>query len=66
MRNVNGWRQSQDIRAFLEAARQFVLQRDGKLLETGQNAEYFIWAEKQADRCDPFKPSPYSVLDESI
>ena len=66
MRNVNGWRQSQDIRAFLEAARQFILQRDGKLPETGQNAEYFIWAEKQADRCDPFKLSPHSVLDESI
>lgn len=66
MRNVDGWRQSQDIHTFLEAAKQFILQRDGKLPETGQNAEYFIWAEKQADRCDPFKPSPHSVLDESI
>ena len=66
MRNVDGWRQSQDIRAFLEAAKQFVLQRNEKLPETGQNAEYFIWAEKQADRCDPFKPSPHSVLDESV
>jgi hypothetical protein len=66
MRNVNGWRQSQDIRAFLEAAKKDVFQRDGKLPETGEIAEYFIWAEKQADRCDPFKPSPHSVLDESI
>lgn len=66
MRNVNRWRQSQDIRAFLEAAKKSILQRDGKLPETEEIAEYFIWAEKQANRYDPFKPSPHSVLDESI
>lgn len=66
MRNVKGWRQSQDVRNYLDTYKKYILQKEGVLPDTGPIADYFKWVEHQADRYDPYKPSPHSVLDETI
>lgn len=64
--HVKAWRESHDIRSYLDAVKEVVKVRDGKLPETGEFIEYLNWAANQADRLDPLKPSPASILDENV
>jgi len=43
-----------------------LLKRDGAIAIDGEAAAYLRWAHQQADRLDPLRPSPSSVLDERI
>ncbi len=58
------WRESQNLRRFVEQARE-----RGALTELGlegqELSEWIQWALQQADRLDPFTPSPPSILDEA-
>ena len=61
---VAAWTKSQAIRAYIEAIRQRLIQREGRLPTEGKAAEWLEWATRQADRFDPLCKSPHSVLDE--
>lgn len=58
------WRKSQSVRLFIEEVR-----KHGRLDEQGIEgeglAQWISWAVEQADRLDPFSPSPPSILDDA-
>ena len=58
------WRQSQSLRLFIEEAR-----KHGRVDELGIEDDdlppWLAWATEQADRFDPFSPSPPSILDDA-
>lgn len=62
----NAWRQSQDIRDFLDSFCSQHLLADGSLPLNSEVANYLSWAFAQAARIDPLLKSPPSVLDEKI
>jgi len=62
--HADGWRQSQLIRNYLDALSQKLVQRDEAIDLDGEAARYLRWAHQQADRLDPLRPSPASILDE--
>jgi hypothetical protein len=64
--HAQAWRQSQLIREYLSAVCDKLLARDGAIAIDGQEAAFLRWAHQQAERIDPLRPSPPSVLDESI
>lgn len=66
VRDANAWQQSRTIRRYLHAIETMLIERDGAIPTQGQVAEYLAWAQHQADRMDPLKPSPPSVLDEHM
>lgn len=56
------WRESENLRRFVAEA-----QRRGMVPEAGGETgvtEWADWAIRQADRIDPFTPSPHSIIDE--
>ncbi len=61
---ANRWRESQSVRLFIEEAR-----KRGRVDELGIEgdalAPWLTWATEQADRLDPFSPSPPSILDDA-
>jgi hypothetical protein len=58
------WSRAQQIRAFICAATDAAAQ-DGQSIEPGSPfGEWILWAERQADRLDPLKESPPSIIDE--
>jgi hypothetical protein len=60
------WRRSQVLREYILQVEQAGVARDGRIEEGGEVARWLEWARQQADRLDPFTPSPPSVLDERI
>jgi hypothetical protein len=58
------WRESQNLRRFIEQARERGGPPELGLDEHGQ-ADWLQWALQQADRLDPFAPSPSSILDDA-
>lgn len=60
---VDNWHRSQRIRAYIEAVKYDAVQQNG---EAGAKnvAEWIEWALSHADRLDPLKSSPPSILDE--
>lgn len=58
------WRESENIRRFIEHAR-----TQGQVPELGLQGpdldRWAEWANRQADRLDPFTPNPPSILDEA-
>ncbi len=63
-RHVTGWHQAQRIRAYVEALRQDIIQRDGCVHPGSEDEKWIMWALSQADRLDPLKDTPPSVLDD--
>jgi len=58
------WSRAEQIRAFICAAREAAIQ-NGQSLEPGSPfSEWVLWAERQADRLDPLKETPASILDQ--
>jgi hypothetical protein len=66
IKNAQDWELSQTLNAYLDAACEMVLLRDGKIDLDGRIAKYLRWARDQAKRLDPLTPSPPSVLDEHL
>jgi hypothetical protein len=57
------WCRAEQIRSFVSAARDSAVQ-NGKGVEPGTPfGDWLTWAEEQADRLDPLKESPASVVD---
>jgi hypothetical protein len=63
VRHANSWKQSRAIREYMSAICDLFLERDGRIWLEGDAADYLRWAHQQADRLDPLRPSPASVLD---
>ena len=62
---MEAWHRSQRIRAFVEAVRAST-QDDDLVFGQHRAADWIPWALQQADRMDPLRSSPYSVVDESL
>jgi len=56
----DAWHESQKLRAFIHAARE----RYTTINPESKFAKWLVWASLQADRLDPLKKSPPSILDE--
>lgn len=60
------WWRAEQIRSFISAARAAATQ-DGQSVEAGSVfGDWIVWAEHQADRMDPLKESPPSIIDSMI
>jgi hypothetical protein len=58
------WSRATQIRAFICAAGEEAVQ-NGQSIEPGSPfGEWILWAERQADRLDPLKESPPSIIDQ--
>jgi len=64
--DAESWRKSLMLREYISQVREFVTERDGAIEQGGELERWLKWADDQADRLDPFSPSPPSVLDERI
>lgn len=63
MRAVLHWLRASQLRSFLSAARDAALQA-GQSVDSGTPfGAWLKWAEEQADRMDPLKQSPASIVD---
>jgi hypothetical protein len=60
------WRKSRDLRLFIEAVRLARLPEGAELEPDSDLARWLAWATMHADRLDPLKESPASILDEKI
>ena len=57
------WSRAEQVRSFVSAARTAAIQ-SGQSVEPGTRfGDWIIWAEQQADRLDPLKESPVSLID---
>jgi len=57
------WRRAEQLRSFIAAARAVAVQK-GERVDAGSGfGDWIIWAERQADRMDPLKESPPSIID---
>lgn len=60
---VANWSRAEGMRAFVSAARESALEH-GQPVEPGTPfGEWVLWAQRQADRLDPLKESPASIVD---
>ncbi|MCC6683149.1 MAG: hypothetical protein IT445_19810 [Phycisphaeraceae bacterium] len=64
--HAKSWQRSRLIRDYLDAVGVMVLERDGAIELDGEAASYLRWGYQQADRLDPLRPTPHSVLDERV
>ena len=65
VRQAKEWRLSKLVRELVEAARE--AHSAASPIEPGSKiAQWIEWATQQADRFDPLRPSPPSILDENI
>jgi hypothetical protein len=58
------WKRSQALREYIAAAKQNGISKNGCQLDGVSFDQWIAWASAQADRLDPFRESPPSVLDE--
>lgn len=62
----DSWRRSELVRDYLDALCVRATQGLGAVPLDSELADYLRWGFQQADRIDPLRPSPHSVLDEQI
>ncbi len=58
------WVKSQQIRSYIEAVRNIIIQNQGEIMPGSETEKWLTWANQQADRIDPLTKSPPSILDE--
>jgi len=66
VRHADAWRQSGLMRDYLDALCDRCVQADRAVPLASPLADYLRWGYAQADRRDPLRESPSSVLDESV
>lgn len=66
LKQAKAWKESQDLRAYIEYARKEYLERNGAIDPGCDFDQWLSWAIQQADRLDPFVVSPPSILDEPV
>ena len=60
------WRESQNLREYIQTVRQNHVAATGGIEPESEFARWLEWANQQADRLDPFRESPLSILDDKI
>ncbi|MCC7336828.1 MAG: hypothetical protein IT422_17185 [Pirellulaceae bacterium] len=63
---ARAWRESQILRNYLDLVCQQHVSVEGSLAIDSEIADYLRWGFQQADRLDPLRPSPRSILDARI
>lgn len=63
---VRNWKASQEIRGFVELIRTTNREDGNEIPPESELGKWIVWALAQADRFDPVKESPPSILDEPI
>lgn len=66
LQQARDWRQSAELRAFIETVRQRQVAAHGKIDDDSEIGQWLVWARQQADRLDPLSESPSSILDEQL
>jgi len=66
LQQAANWTQSEDIRCYIEANKQQYLASHDHIEEESDFVKWLVWANEQADRLDPLKESPPSILDEPM
>jgi hypothetical protein len=65
LRNATArWLRAEQIRSFILAARNAAVQNGQTVTPGSQFGDWIVWAEQQADRLDPLKESPASIIDQ--
>lgn len=65
MGEAYSWQDGRILRDYIEAVRKDALKQGKNLGPDSEIGKWLAWAEKQADRLDPLKESPASILDEA-
>jgi len=58
------WEESRQVRLYIEAVRQNALASGKNVGKESELGRWLAWAQQQADRMDPLKESPPSILDD--
>lgn len=66
LEDVKNWRKSQDIRAYLATIRKLATDRGVNIDHGTEFGKRMMWAESIADRFDPTREPPPSILDEEV
>lgn len=64
--HAQGWQRAQLLREYLDALCFCNVGDNGVVGIDSELAKYLRWGFEQADRCDPLRPTPPSVLDEEV
>ena len=62
--DATAWEEARQIRIYIEAVRQDALARGKNIGKKSELGKWLAWAQNQADRIDPLKKSPPSILDD--
>jgi hypothetical protein len=65
LRASTDWMAARDLRTYIEAVKAKCMAQ-GRQLDEPQVATWVEWASCQADRLDPLRESPPSILDEDL
>jgi hypothetical protein len=66
IQQAENWKTSELLRAFVGVAKRELGPAGGNITADSEFAEWIDWASKQADRLDPLRESPPSILDEKL
>ena len=64
--DAENWKKSQLIREYVDAVKESVMNGNSTIYPENELQNWAKWALDQADRLDPLKESPPSILDENI
>ena len=62
-RTTGDWIRADQLRTFIQAARDAAIENGQEVLPGTQFGDWLIWMEQQADRLDPLRESPISIID---
>jgi len=63
--NSASWKKSKLIREYVDTVKQNTISKNGEITSGSEVESWLIWATQQADRIDPLKESPFSILDQN-
>lgn len=63
LQQARSWQESRNLRDYVDEVRRTQLDILGKIEPGSKIADWLIWATEQADRLDPLRVSPPSILD---
>ena len=66
IQQAENWKTGELVRAFVEAAKRELAPPGGGVAPNSDLAQWIQWASQQADRLDPLRESPPSILDEKL
>jgi hypothetical protein len=66
IKQAESWKTSKLLRAFVEAAKRELGPANGNITLDSELAQWIDWASQQADRLDPLRERPPSILDEKL